>query len=221
MASSRLEPRWPVGPAAALAVVALGVGFALTRPKPAPALAEIAPPAKIDAAPTGALPPQVFGRLHVPALLPAPAAAQEFAPELLAHFATAANFYRKGQFPQGDAAAAAVSDPIARAGLDWMALRVSPTPARLDAFAKTYADWPVSAWMRAVREGWLFTGKPTPTETLAALVGKPPVSAQGRIALARAELALGKRDEARAQFRAAATMDLTPTERTELAAQRV
>ena len=67
MAPSRLEPRWPVGPAAALAVVALGVGFALTRPKPAPPLAEIAPPAKIDAAPTGALPPQVYGRLHIPA----------------------------------------------------------------------------------------------------------------------------------------------------------
>ncbi|HXT06579.1 MAG TPA: lytic transglycosylase domain-containing protein [Roseiarcus sp.] len=202
MAPSRLEPRWPVGPAAALAVVALGVGFALMRPKSAPRLAEIAPPARIDAAPTGALPPQPYGRLHVPDFSQVPAPSQEFAPQMLARFTTAANFYRKGQFPQGDAAAAAVSDPIARAGLDWMALRVSPTPARLDAFAKAYPDWPVSAWMRAVREGWLFTGKPTPTETLAALAGKPPVSAQGRIALARAELALGKRDEALALVRA-------------------
>src|SRR6185437_6657359 len=140
MAPSRLEPRWPVGPAAALAVVALGVGFALMRPKSAPRLAEIAPPARIDAAPTGALPPQPYGRLHVPDFSQVPAPSQEFAPQMLARFTTAANFYRKGQFPQGDAAAAAVSDPIARAGLDWMALRVSPTPARLDAFAKAYPD---------------------------------------------------------------------------------
>ena len=67
MAPSRLEPRRAIAPAAALTVVALGAGFALTRPKPAPALAEIAP-ATIDAAPTGALPAQIFGGLHVPAL---------------------------------------------------------------------------------------------------------------------------------------------------------
>ncbi len=202
MAPSRLEPRRAIGPAAALTVVALGAGFALTRPKPAPALAEIAPPARVDVAPTGALPPQPFGGLHVPALPQVLAQPQEFAPDALARFTTAANFYRKGQFPQGDAAAAGVTDPIARAGLDWIALRVSPTPARLDAFAKAHPNWPVADWMRAVREGWLFTGKPTPSETLATLGDAPPQTAQGRVALARAELAQGKREEAQALVRA-------------------
>jgi soluble lytic murein transglycosylase len=197
MAPSRLTPSWAIGPAAALAVVALGAGFALTRPKPARA-----PAAKVDAAPTGALPAEVFGRLHVPTLPQMTAAAQDFSAETIARFTTAANFYRRGQFPQGDAAAVSVSDPIARAGLDWIALRVSPTPARLDAFAKAHPDWPVAEWMRAVREGWLFTGKPTPAETMATLGDRPPVTAQGRVALARAELALGKRDEAQAQVRA-------------------
>jgi soluble lytic murein transglycosylase len=202
MAPSRLEPRRAIAPAAALTVVVLGAGFALTRPRPAPALAEIPPPAKIDAAPTGALPGYVFGRLHIPALPQVLAPPREFASDALARFTAAASFYRKGQFPQGDAAAAAVSDPIARAGLDWIALRVSPTPARLDAFAKAHPDWPVADWMRAVREGWLFTGKPTPSETLATLGDKPPQTAQGRVALARAEMAMGKRDEAQALVRA-------------------
>ena len=191
MASSRLEPRWAIGPAA-LALAALGA-FALPKPAHAPL-------ARIDAAPTGALPAQVFGRLHLPALPEMAPAPQDFSAQTVAQFSIAANFYRKGQFPQGEAAAS-ISDPIARAGLDWMALRVAPTPARLDAFAKAHPDWPVGRWMRAVREGWLFTGKPTPQETLATLGDKPPVSAQGRIALARALMALGKRGEAQALIR--------------------
>ncbi len=209
MASSRLEPHWTIGPAAAIIVAALGAGLVLTRPKPAPALAERAPqpveraPAlQIDPAPTGAILPHPFGELAAPTPPKVAPQATGLAPDELARFTTAANFYRKGAFPQGDAAEAAVTDPIARAGLDWIALRVGPTPARLDAFAKAHPDWPVADWMRSVREGWLFSAKPTPAETLATLGDAPPLTPQGRIALARADLALGKRDEALAIVRA-------------------
>jgi soluble lytic murein transglycosylase len=209
MASFRLEPRWPVGSVAALALLAFAAGFALTRPERAPRLAAVAPPPKIDTAPTGSLPARPvsaspahpFGGLSTPALSQAPGQPPRFTPDALAKFMTAANFYRKGQFPQGDAAALAVTDPIARTGLDWIALRVAPNPARLDAFAKAHPDWPFAEWMRSMREGWLFTAKPKPSETLATLGDAPPVSAQGRVALARAELAQGKRDEAQALAR--------------------
>jgi soluble lytic murein transglycosylase len=163
---------------------------------------ELTPAPRVDASPLGAIPPRPFGDLATP---PKPEAAAPAAPlgaTEMARFVEAANFYRKGLFPQGDAAASALSDPIARAGLDWIALRVSATPARLDAFAKAHPDWPMAEWTRAVREGWLFTGKPAPAETLAALGADPPATAQGNIALARAKLALGKGDEAQALVRA-------------------
>ena len=80
----------------------------------------------------------------------------------MSRFLEAANFYRKGDFLRGDASAATVRTAIASAALDWIALRVSATPARLDAFDKAHPDWPFADWERAVREGWLFTGKPSP-----------------------------------------------------------
>ena len=42
-------------------------------------------------------------------------------------------------------------------------------PARLDAFEKQHPDWPMSDWTKSVREGWLFSGKPSPAETQARL----------------------------------------------------
>ena len=160
MASSRPQSRWPIGPLTALVAVALGAGFAQTRPKsPQPPLA------KIDTAPTGALPPRDFGQLSAPALPQTAALPQEaFAPAMLARFTAAAALYRKGVFPADDG----VSDPIARAGLDWMALRVAPTPARLDAFAKAHPDWPAAGWrhsrssVRSRTAAWV-RGRPAPS----------------------------------------------------------
>ena len=200
--SRRLSAFWPAGPLAAMVVAALGVGFVAQRPKP-PAEAVVAAVAPaIDAAPTGAISASPFGALH-------PAIAPPLAPEIarldageLAGFSDAAGFYRKNQFPQGDGAASAITDAVARAALDWIALRVAATPDRLAAFETAHPDWPMRDWMRSVREGWLFAGKPSPAETLATLGETPPLTSAGKIALARAQLALGKRDEAQAVIRA-------------------
>ncbi len=104
----------------------------------------------------------------------------KYGPAEIARFTEAANFYRKSAFPQGDAAAAAISDPIMRTGLDWIALRVAATPARLDAFQAAHPDWPLADWTRSVREGWLFSGKPSPTETSGAAGAEAAVDRRGQ-----------------------------------------
>jgi soluble lytic murein transglycosylase len=202
MAPTRPDPLRAIGPLAAIALAAFGASYALMRPNPAPVIAERAPKIavdKIDVEPTGSLPPQPFGDLAKPTLPKAAPTPPAFSPDMVASFTAAANLYRRGLFPQGDAIA--ISDPIARVGLDWIALRVQPTPARLDAFAKAHPDWPVADWMRGLREGWLFSGKPTPAEALETLGEAPPLTAPGKVALARAQLSLGKRDEAQATIR--------------------
>ncbi len=206
MATSRSP--WPAGPMIATLVAGLGVGFVALRPQPpapvvaaAPSVAPELPP-EIDAAPTGALGPNPFGNLSTLPKTEAMPEAPRLAAEEIARFSDAAAFYRKGAFPQGDAAASAITDPIERAALDWIALRVAATPPRLDGFTQSHPDWPLADWVRAVREGWLFTGKPSAAETLATLGSKPPLTAGGRISLIRAKLALGQRDEAEAEIRA-------------------
>ncbi|MDE3175026.1 MAG: hypothetical protein KGM15_02830, partial [Pseudomonadota bacterium] len=197
---------WPAGPLVAMVVATLGVGFVALRPKPAAEAAVVAPPATrvaaVDAQPTGAIGSNPFGPLP-PAIEPPPVAEiGRLDNAELARFSEAAAFYRKNQFAQGDASAAAIADPIARAALDWIALRVSATPDRLAAFEKAHPDWPMADWMRATREGWLFAGKPGAAETLATLAGAPPLTPAGRIALARAQMARGQRDAAQAIIRA-------------------
>jgi soluble lytic murein transglycosylase len=187
----------PLAPVGAVAAAALGVGFLTLRPMLAPARIEAAPPpaAAIDTGPIASIRPHPFGELIAPAPSLALAPAPLLSAEETARFVAAAGFYRRADLPRGDAAAAAVSDTIARAALDWMALRVAPTPARLDAFQKAHENWPFADWFQALREAWLFSGKPAPAETLA-IVGDHPQTPQGSLALARARLAQGERDKA-------------------------
>jgi len=217
--TSRLAvSRLPAGPTLAILVAVASVGGLAVRPKPAPRAAAavpapvqgivatpLAPPprpqslAAVDAMPTGALPPAVadpWGPLQSPATPEAEPDSPRLAPAEISRFVDAAAFYRKNQFPQGDAASAAITDPIERAALDWIALRVAATPPRLDAFAAAHPDWPLADWMQAVHEGWLFSGKPSPTDTLAIFAKAEPTTAGGRLALARAKLAGGDRDAA-------------------------
>jgi soluble lytic murein transglycosylase len=185
-------------------VAGVGLSLAVLHPRPVPAVAvvEPIPTPPVDAAALGAIPPHPFGEIDKPAKPQAAPQPPRVGDAEMARFVEAAGFYRKGAFPQGDAAAAAISDPIARTALDWIALRVSPTPQRLDAFDQAHPDWPMADWAHSAHESWLFTGRPAPVEALAKLGSEPPSTAQGQIALARAKLALGKRDEAATIVRA-------------------
>jgi soluble lytic murein transglycosylase len=190
---------WFVGPSAAAFVATMAVGWTLMRSAAPPAPEVVA---AADPTPTGSLPPP-------PPLVgldpPEPAvldAASRFDAAALARFVEAANLYRRSDFAGGDAAAASISDPLQRTALDWIALRVVATPARLDTFAKGHPDWPARDWFQAQREGWLYSGKPAPAETIAAFADSGPATPQGRVALARAQLAVGRREEAQKIVRA-------------------
>ena len=191
---------WFVGPSVAAFVATMAVGWTVLRPH-APAAPRVV--AAVDPVPTGSLPPPApLFDLDPP---PTPAVVDAGAPldaEALARFVEAANLYRRSDFSGGDAAAAAIADPLQRSALDWIALRVVATPSRLDAFDKAHPDWPVRDWFQAQREGWLYAGKPAPAETLAAFAAAPPATPQGRVALARAHVALGRREEAEKIVRA-------------------
>ncbi len=149
--------------------------------------------------PTGALPSPTadpWGPLQSQVTPEAAPDSPRLAPAEISRFLEAAAFYRKNQFSQGDAASAAITDPIQRAALDWIALRVAATPQRLDAFAAAHPDWPLADWMQSVHEGWMFSGKPSPADTLATFAKAEPTTSVGRLALARAKLAAGDRDAA-------------------------
>ena len=185
----RLAPLLPAGSMLAALAAAVGVGLVTMRPRSAPVVGVIAIPTRkpgVDATPIAAIPRHPFGELTVPPKAESFPRTPRLVGVEMSRFIEAANFYRKNQFPQGDAAASAISDPIARAALDWVALRVVATPARLDAFERAHPDWPLADWRHALHEAWLFNGKPSPAETLDTLGGDPPQTAQGQIALARA-----------------------------------
>jgi soluble lytic murein transglycosylase len=192
---------WFVVPALGAGAATMAVGWPLMRPVAPPA-----PVAAVDPQPTGSLTPappsEAFGDVPAPAAPAVIDAAPRWDAQEIAHFVTVANFYRKGDFAGGDAAAAALTDPLEHTALDWIALRVAANPGRLDAFEKAHPDWPAGDWFQTLRESWLFSGKPSPAETLAVFANKPPISAAGRLALARAELGVGRRDEAERMVRA-------------------
>ena len=188
---------WFVGPSAAAFVATMGLGWMYMRPH-APAAVAAADPIIVASLPPLAplidlVPPPR------PAVIDAP---PSFDAETLARFVVAANLYRRSDFAGGDAAAASIADPLQRAALDWIALRVVATPSRLDAFDKAHPHWPTHDWFGAQREGWLYSGKPTPAETLAVIGAAPPTTPQGRVALARAQMAQGRREEAEKIVRA-------------------
>ncbi len=185
---------WFVGPSAAAFVATMAVGWTMLRP-PAPAANPVF--VAMDSLPTASLPPPppLFG-LEPPPKPAVLAASPPFEAADVARFVEVANLYRRSDFAGGDAAAASISDPLTRTALEWIALRVVATPARLDGFAKNHRDWPLRDWFQAQREGWMYAGRPTPAETLAAFADLAPTTPQGRVALARAQLAVGRREEA-------------------------
>lgn len=107
--------------------------------------------------------------------------------------------YRRGALAEGDAIAASIDDPTARALLEWMAIRSGAglIPfARIDAFLKTYPNYPATALFRRRAEERLIAEKKGPATIRAFFHGQRPVSPAGRIALALALKAEGQTGEA-------------------------
>ena len=186
------------------------------RPVVAPtavAASALAPP-RLDLTPVGAIvhvaaapapsPAPVAQPTPVAAPAPSPAPPLESAtsapPLNGSALAAAAALYRKGDLPGGDALAAGASDAAESAAYDWLALRVAPHPddKRLAAFAAAHPHWPGGDWIRAVEEGRLYADH-APSEVVSTrFAGDPPRTPAGKLALARALLESGRRDEATA-----------------------
>jgi soluble lytic murein transglycosylase len=182
-------PRLDLTPVGAIARAA-----ALPTPSPAPAAQPTLGAAPV---PSAALTPAA-----APATIPAPpleAAAPS--PRLDgAPLAAAAALFRKGDLAGGDALASKASDASERVAFDWLALRLAPRPddKRLAAFAAAHPQWPGGDWLRAVAEGRLYADHPSAETVTARFAGDPPRTPAGKLALARALLDSGRRDEATA-----------------------
>jgi soluble lytic murein transglycosylase len=136
---------------------------------------------------------------------PAPVAADpppDRGPDLSGLIAAAA-LYQKGDTPGGDALANALTDPLQRTALEWIALKSSPRTdyARLATFGAVHPDWPANSWIRYRQEAALYNDRDRPQMAAALLAADPPLSPAGKLALARTARAAGRLEEAAALVR--------------------
>jgi soluble lytic murein transglycosylase len=116
------------------------------------------------------------------------------------------DLYRKGDVKGGDAAVASVTDPSARTTLEWVAIRTNSKSLSFDriaAFMKAHPRWPSSTWLRRRAEEALLRDRRPKTVVKAFFDKEKPVSAAGKVALARVLKAEGKDSEAGALIRSA------------------
>ncbi|WP_395664384.1 transglycosylase SLT domain-containing protein [Methylocella sp.] len=117
------------------------------------------------------------------------ASAPVTAPRDLAGFRAALDLYKSGALAAGDAAAAAVKDPVVRAALEWAALRLYPRESgfeRVTGFAAAHPDWPAQDWLRRRAEEALYGDRRSAELIKGFFAGEPPRTPAGRLALARA-----------------------------------
>ena len=102
------------------------------------------------------------------------------------------------------ALAAAAGDPDERLALEWAALRVDPHPSfgALEAFANAHPTWPGLGYVRYRQEAELLVHPQSPATVEEFFAAEPPQSSAGKLAVARAEAAKGRTDEAIRMVRA-------------------
>ncbi|MGH6818249.1 MAG: lytic transglycosylase domain-containing protein [Methylovirgula sp.] len=113
-------------------------------------------------------------------------------------------FYKAGDLKDGDAQAAAATDPIVRATLKWVALRDAHDVGtqRLQAFLAAYPAWPGRDFILRRIEENLYTNHADPKLIETFFAQSPPQTLEGKLALARAYLSEGRTDEAQDLIRA-------------------
>lgn len=109
--------------------------------------------------------------------------------------------YRSGDIGKGDAEAAKISDPVARLTVEWAAVQTQPKTVgfqRVTAFLTDHPDWPGRASLQKRAEEMLYLDKNRPALARAWFKTRAPMTPYGRVALARAQLALGETEAAKA-----------------------
>jgi soluble lytic murein transglycosylase len=113
---------------------------------------------------------------------------------------------RSGGADKATRVEATISDPVARKLVEWIILRGDSSRAdstRYAAFIAANQSWPCLAALRRHAEARLWAENAKPTQVLGFFNGSPPLTAKGRLALARALLAQGDSEGAGAQVREA------------------
>lgn len=111
--------------------------------------------------------------------------------------------YKSGDLAKGDAAAKTATNDVARATLEWAALRLQSRSLglpRIEAFLQANPDWPLADWLRARAEQAMFVSGAAPAKLATWFDGAKPASSTGSILLARQLLAKDKRDDAAAMI---------------------
>ena len=97
-----------------------------------------------------------------------------------------------------------IADPLARKLVEWVLLRSDNNTgdySRYAAFISANPSWPSIGLLRRRAEAMVWQEQPEPGSVRALFGKQPPLSAKGRLALARALFALGDRAGAQAQLR--------------------
>jgi soluble lytic murein transglycosylase len=110
----------------------------------------------------------------------------------------AADLVRNGKTDEATKVEKSISDPFARKLVEWLVLRTDDGAGfdRYAAFIFANPSWPSIALLRKRAEGALWEERRDPATVRAFFAAARPVSAKGRLALARALLAAGGRQEA-------------------------
>ncbi|WP_342362207.1 lytic transglycosylase domain-containing protein [Terrarubrum flagellatum] len=165
------------------------------------------PPPVAKPSEQAALPP-----IAPPPVVPTPAPQPPVAPPKLTAFPQAdidamremIAQMRKGEVAGVDAAIKKMTDPVARTLAEWTLIRGGGKLApytRILSFLEKEPDWPTQPLLqRRAEEALAFEAKPTPV-VRAFFANRKPLSASGKIVLARALLADKQRDEAFALIR--------------------
>ena len=105
------------------------------------------------------------------------------APDVAKALGRALASYRNGDLAAGDAASAALSDPLAKLVAEWVALRTVPEKAgfdRIAGFLNQYRDWPTVALIRRKGEEALYKEKHSSAEILNFFGARAPLTPTGR-----------------------------------------
>ncbi|HEY2231141.1 MAG TPA: lytic transglycosylase domain-containing protein [Xanthobacteraceae bacterium] len=132
-----------------------------------------------------------------------PAASLAVSAEDLATLKQAIGLARNSKTGRASDLQKTINDPLARKLVEWVLLRSDNNTAdfsRYAAFISANQSWPSINTLRRKSEAMLWQEQPDPAFVRAAFA-KPPLSAKGHFAFARALLALGDRAGAQAQVR--------------------
>ena len=112
--------------------------------------------------------------------------------------------YEKHDFPAGDRIAQSLTNNVARAAVEYVALRTNYRSLgydRLMNFRAAQADWPGASWLDKRGEELLYSDGLPSKKIQARFAERAPVTIQGKLALIRALLEAGERGKAVAILR--------------------